>query len=71
MSSPIFSGIMNDDFFEGMEYFQARIAETSDRFTVKIGQDTVNVTITDSESFIRLKCFVHYVRTSDVQDSDG
>ncbi len=56
LSSPIFSSIMEDDFFEGMEYFQARIVETSDRFRVRIGQDTVNVTITDSESFISLKC---------------
>ena len=62
VSSPIFSSIMEDDFFEGIEYFQARIVETSDRFTVRIGQDTVNVTITDSESFIRLKCCVDYVQ---------
>ena len=43
--------IMDDDIFEGVEYFQARIVETSDRFRVIIGaQDTVNVIITDSES---------------------
>ena len=52
MSSPILIGITNDDTSEGVEYFQARIVETSDRFRVRIGQDTVNVMISDSESFI-------------------
>ena len=61
VSSPIFSSIMEDYFFEGVEYFQARIVETSDSIRVRIGQDTVNVTINDSESFIRLNCFVDYV----------
>ena len=51
VSSPILIGITNDDIFEGVEYFQAHIVKTSDRFRVRIGQDTVNVTITDSESF--------------------
>ena len=50
VSSPILIGITDDDIFEGVEYFQARIVETSDRFRVRIGRDTVNVTITDSES---------------------
>ena len=50
LSSPILIDITNDDVFEGMEYFQARIVETSDRFRVRIGNDTVNVTIKDSES---------------------
>ena len=50
LSSPILINITNDDIFEGLDYFQARIVETSDRFRVRIGQDTVNVTITDSES---------------------
>ena len=50
VSSPILIDITNDDIFEGVEYFQARIVETSDRFRIRIGQDTVNVTITDSES---------------------
>ena len=54
LSSPILINITNDDIFEGAEYFQARIVETSDRFRVRIGQDTVNVTITDSESFISI-----------------
>ena len=49
---------MEDYVFEGVEYFQAHIVETSDSIRVRIGQDTVNVTITDSESFIRLKCFL-------------
>ena len=52
LSSPILINITYDDIFEGAEYFQARIVETSDRFRVRIGQDTVNMTITDSESFI-------------------
>ena len=50
LSSPILINITNDDIFEGVEYFQARIVETSDSIRVRIGQDTVNVTITDSES---------------------
>ena len=52
MSSPILISIMNDDNSEGVEYFQARIVETSDSIRVRIGQDTVNVMISDSESFI-------------------
>ena len=50
-SPPILIDITDDDIFEGVEYFQARIVETSDRFRVRIGRDTVNVTIIDSESF--------------------
>ena len=52
VSSPILIDIMDDDVLEGPEYFQARIVETSDRFRVRIGRDTVNVMISDSESFI-------------------
>ena len=52
LSSPILIDIINDGIFEGVEYFQAHIVETSDSFRVKIGQDSVNVTITDSESGI-------------------
>ena len=51
VSSPILIDIMDDDVLEGPEYFQARIVETSDRFRVRIGRDTVNVMISDSESF--------------------
>ena len=51
-SSPIVINITSDDTFEGIEYFQARIVETSDFVRVRIGQDTVNVTIIDSESLI-------------------
>ena len=50
LSSPIVTDVINDDIFEGVEYFQTRIVETSDRFRVKIGQDTVNITITNSKS---------------------
>ena len=50
LSSPILINITNDDIFKGGEYFQARIVQTSDIFRVRIGQDTVNFTITDSES---------------------
>ena len=51
VSSPFLIDITDDDTFEGSEYFQARIVETSDRFRVRIGeQDTVKVTITDSKS---------------------
>ena len=50
LSSPILINITNDDIFEGVEYFQACIVETSDKFRVRIGQDTINITITDCES---------------------
>ena len=50
VSSPILINITDDDIFEGVEYFQVRIVETSDSIRVRIGQDTVNVTITDGES---------------------
>ena len=51
-SSPIVIDIVSDDVFEGFEYFQARIVETSEFWRVRIGQDTVNVTIINSESLI-------------------
>ena len=54
LSSPITIDITNDGIAEGEEYVQACIVETSDRFRVRIGQDTVNMTITDSESYISL-----------------
>ena len=55
LSSSILINIVDDEIFEGVEYFQARILETSDRFRVRIGQKTVNVTIIDSESFINYR----------------
>ena len=54
LSSPTTLDITNDGIAEGVEYFQARIVETSDRFRVRIGQDTINVTITDSKLYISL-----------------
>ena len=56
LSSPILLDIVNDGASEGMEYFQARIVDTSDEFRVRIGQDRVNVTINgdDSELFRKL-----------------
>ena len=50
LSSSIVINIKDDDVVEGLEYFQAHIVETSDRFRVRIGQDTINVTITDNDS---------------------
>ena len=51
MSTPFFIDIVDNVIFEGMEYFQVQIVETSDRFRVKIGpQGTVNVTIIDDDS---------------------
>ena len=51
LSSPILINITNDNLFESVEYFQAHILETSDRFRVRVGQqNTVNVMITNSES---------------------
>ena len=52
LSEPILINIVTDYDFEGVEYFQARIVETSDEIRVRIGQDIVNVTIIDRESFI-------------------
>ena len=54
LSPPITIDITNDGIAEGVEYFQARIVETSDWIRVWIGRDTINVTITDSKSYIRL-----------------
>ena len=52
VSSPIRIYIVNNNIFEGVEYFQARIVQTSDVFRVRIGpQNAVNVTITDSKSY--------------------
>ena len=56
-SLPITINITADTIFEGLEYFQARIVNTSDLIRVRIGQqDTVNVIIIDddSESFVSL-----------------
>ena len=50
LSAPILIDIVSDDVFEGVEYFQAHIVETSDDVRVRIGQDTVNVTINDDDS---------------------
>ena len=55
VSSPILINIVNDDVSDEVEYFQAQIVETSDQLRVKIGQSTVNVTISDCESFISLR----------------
>ena len=54
LSSPITIDITNDGIAEGVEYFQAQFVETSDWVRVRIGQDTINVTITDSKSYISL-----------------
>ena len=51
-SSPIVIDIVSNDTFEDIECFQASIVETSDFVRVRIGPDTINVTIIDSESFI-------------------
>ena len=53
LSSPILIDIVNDDVSEGVEYFQAHIVETSDEVRVRIGQDTVNVTINDDSELFR------------------
>ena len=58
LSYPIIIDITNDGIAEGVEYFQAQIVETSDRFRVRIGQDTINVTITDSKLYISLYSWV-------------
>ena len=62
LPSAILISIKNDSIFEGVEYFQARIVETSDEFRVRTGQDTVNITITDSESCIILILLKKLVR---------
>ena len=52
VSAPILIDIIDDSISESVEYFQARIVGISDGFRVRIAQDTVSVTITDSESFL-------------------
>lgn len=54
LSSPIIINITNDGIAEGVEYFQAQIVETSDWIRVRIGQDTINVTITNSKLYMAL-----------------
>lgn len=51
LSTPILISIIDDGISEGEEYFQVRIVGTSDGCRVRIGLDTVSITITDSESF--------------------
>ena len=50
LSSPIIIGLVDDDIFEDVEFFQARIVVTSDRLRVRIGpQDAIKVFITDDD----------------------
>ena len=50
LSSPIIIGLVDDDIFEDVEFFQARIVVTSDRLSVRIGsQDAIKVFITDDD----------------------
>ena len=50
MSSNVIISIVDDDLFEGVEYFQARIVETSDEIRVQKGpQNTVEVIIVDDD----------------------
>ena len=64
-SLPITFNITDDTVTEGLEYFQARIVNTSDRFRVIIGQqDTVDVTIFDCELaiiIIVLHCIIMFM----------
>ena len=60
-SLPITINITNDAKFEGWEYFQVRIVNTSNSVRVRIGQrDTVNVTIIDDDSLSLLR-FTHQI----------
>ena len=62
LSEPILIDIVTDYDLEDVEYFQARIVETSDEIRVRIGQDIVNVTIIDRESFtFVLKTYISYI----------
>ena len=59
-SFPITINITDDTIFEGLEYFQVRIVETSDLIRVRIGQrDTINVTVIDDESEFSLVHSAH------------
>ena len=50
LSSPFLMNIVNDGIFEGVEQFQARIVETSDKLRVRIGpQNAIDITITDDD----------------------
>jgi len=47
LSSPFLINVVDDDIFEGVEQFQARIVKTSDKLRVRIGpQSAINITIT-------------------------
>ena len=50
-SLPVTFNIFVDTIKEGLEYFRARIVETSDVIRLRIGlQDTVNVAIINDDS---------------------
>ena len=50
LSSPIIISLVDDDIFEDVEFFEARIAVISDRLEVGNGsQDAISVFITDDD----------------------
>ena len=61
VSTPISINILDDDTLESLEYFQARIVETSDVIRVRIGQqDTVKISIIDDDSETFFKATVTF-----------
>ena len=50
LSSTIIIGLVDDDVFEDVEFFEARIAVISDKLEVRIGpQNAISVFITDDD----------------------
>ena len=66
VSTPILIDILDDSISESVECFQARIVGISDGCRVRIAQDTVSVTITDSESFLSSGNNIHTRSSPDI-----
>ena len=50
LSSPIVIGLVDDDIFEDVEFFEAHIAVISNRLEVRVGpQNAISVFITDDD----------------------
>ena len=72
LSSPIIIGLVNDDIFEDVEFFRARIVVTSDRLRVRIGpQDAIKVFITDDDCELETYSILSVCLESESLDNFG
>ena len=72
MSSPIIISLVNDDIFEDVEFFRARIVVTSDRLRVRIGpQDAIKVFITDDDCELETYSILSVCLESESLDNFG